>query len=113
MQRQLNSSLLPPIIPKASSSLCYPPELLHPSDKIFCRFDARRKLRVNDDLRRADFPRCRHVLGNLLKSTGKIDPVFLDGSIVNLEVCADNKLKRGGIATGILCRTLDFIEYRS
>jgi hypothetical protein len=79
---------------KRSSLLHYPPEFFHPSDKIFCRFDARRKLRANDDLRRAEFPRCRHVFGNLLEGAGKIDPVFLDGSIVNLDAGADNKLDR-------------------
>src|SRR5262249_15815543 len=75
IEKQLNRSFIPPIIPKPSSLLCYPPELFHQSDKIFCRFDARRKLRANDDLRRAEFPRCRHVFGNLLEGSGKI-PVF-------------------------------------
>src|SRR5262245_24215370 len=56
---------------------------------------------------------CRHVLGNLLEGAGKIDTVFLDGSIVNLDSCSDNKLKRGGIATGILSHTFDSIERRS
>src|SRR5262249_61253277 len=98
-ETQLNRWLLPLVIPKASYVFCYPPELFHPRDKIFCRFDARRKLRANDDLRRAEFLRCRHVFGNLLEGSGEIDPDFLDASIVNLDSCADNKLDRGRIST--------------
>ena len=90
---RMPTPLLPSIIPRPSSLLCYSPELFHPSDNIFRRLDAGRKLRVNDDLRRAHFARCRHVFGNLLACTGKVDAVFLNGSIMNLDVGADDEFQ--------------------
>ena len=38
-----------------SRLLRYPPEVLHPCDDIACSLDARRKLRVKNDLRRTEF----------------------------------------------------------
>ena len=48
---RLNRSFVLSPIPKASSSPCYLPELFHPSDKIFCRFDAWRKLQSIEAVR--------------------------------------------------------------
>ena len=79
MDRQLDRSFIPPIIPKPSSLLGYPPEIFHQSDNVFCRFDAGRELHVKKHLGRTEFLRFRHVLGNLLESAGKVATVFLNG----------------------------------
>ena len=71
------------------------------------------KLQVDQNLCRAEFSRCRQILGYLLETAAKVDAVFWDRLVGNFNVGADDEFQRGGIATGILSYTLDFIEYRS
>jgi len=71
------------------------------------------KLQIDQNLCLDEFSRCRQILGYLLETAAEVDAVFLDRLVGNFDVGADDEFQRGGIATGILCHTLDFIEYRS
>jgi hypothetical protein len=71
------------------------------------------KLQIDQNLCLDEFSRCRQILGYLLETAAEVDAVFLDRLVGNFNVGADDEFQRGGIATGILCYTLDFIEYRS
>ena len=71
------------------------------------------KLQIDQNLCLDEFSRCRQILGYLLETAAEVDAVFLDRLVGNFNVGADDEFQRGGIATGILCNTLDFIEYRS
>src|SRR5262252_5020178 len=111
MDRQLNRSFIPPIIPKPSSLLCYPPELFNPSDNVFCRFDAGRELHVKKHLGRTEFLRSRHVRGNLLESAGKVAAIFLNGRIMNLDVSANDEVQGRRIAASFFGHSLDSLEH--
>jgi len=67
------------------------PELLHSRNDVFRRFDAWRKLYVKNNLRRTKFLGCPDVLGDLLEGAGKVDAVFLNGSVMNLDIGADDE----------------------
>jgi hypothetical protein len=96
-----------------ASLLCYRPESFHSSDKIFGGFPRRQKLRVNRDLRCAEFPRRREIFTNLLERPGKLGPFFFNGLLMNFDARCNNELERGGIATGRFCHLLDVIKHRS
>ena len=66
------------------------PKLLHTCNDITRRFYARGKLDVKGNLRRTEFLGCLDVLGDLLEGAGKVDAVFLNRSVMNLDIGADD-----------------------
>src|SRR5262245_14938783 len=46
------------------------------------------------------------------RGAGKIEPVFLNSSLMNLDVGADDEFQAGRIAASVLCHSLNSIEHR-